>query len=303
MAVHRSQVEPLSPAARRRGDAGRARPGPLPPGRRGVLPDRRTVGPAADGGRRPRPESLPAAFFEEFYAQGGDDPWGFTDRWYERRKRALTLAGAAAGAVPRAASSPVARSACSPRSSRERCDDLLALDVVPVDRPRRPASAPAHLPGVRVEQGSVPATGPTASFDLVVLSEVGYYCGPDDLRTLVAPGSGGPGRGRCARRLPLAAPRRRSTRSAATPSTRRCGAHPRLALLARHEEEDFLLDVLVPARRPPAWRARPAWCRERAAAVPGPAGRGRRPRPERAAAARRAAWPRWPPPRNGSPCR
>ena len=35
-------------------------------------------------------ESLPASFFEDFYAQG-PDPWGFARHDYERDKYAATL--------------------------------------------------------------------------------------------------------------------------------------------------------------------------------------------------------------------
>jgi hypothetical protein len=35
--------------------------------------------------------SLPPDYFDRMYAESGD-PWGFRTRWYEQRKRALTLA-------------------------------------------------------------------------------------------------------------------------------------------------------------------------------------------------------------------
>ena len=127
----------------------------------------------------------------------------------------------------------------------ERCDDLLALDVVPATV-RRARDRTAHLPGVRVEQGSVPADWPEGVFDLVVLSEVGYYCGPDDLRTLVDRAAGALATDgvlvACHWRHPV--PEYPLGGDAVHAALR---AHPRLALLARHEEEDFLLDVLVPA--------------------------------------------------------
>ena len=53
-------------------------------------------------------------FFDDFYREQGQDPWGFTDRWYEQRKRAVTLA-ACPGSGSVAPSSWAARSACSPR--------------------------------------------------------------------------------------------------------------------------------------------------------------------------------------------
>jgi LmbE family N-acetylglucosaminyl deacetylase len=183
MAIHRSQVEPLSPAP---GDEAMLGEHVLAHFRRDVEVFFRTVEPPppqrTDDAERDR-ESLPAAFFEEFYAEGGEDPWGFTDRWYEHRKRALTLA-----ALPRERFARGFEPGCSigvlTAELGERCDDLLALDVVPATV-RRARERTAHLPGVRVERGSVPADWPEGVFDLVVLSEVGYYCGADDLRTLV----------------------------------------------------------------------------------------------------------------------
>ena len=35
--------------------------------------------------------SLPTDYFAQMYA-GSPDPWGFRSRWYEQRKRAVTLA-------------------------------------------------------------------------------------------------------------------------------------------------------------------------------------------------------------------
>ena len=244
MAVHRSQVEPLSPAP---GDEVMLGEHVLAHFRRDVEVFFRTTAPqqalsAEEGDRGIK--SLPAAFFEDFYARGGDDPWGFTDRWYERRKRALTLA-----ALPRERFSRGFEPGCSigvlTAQLGERCDDLLALDVVAATV-RKARERTAHLPGVRVEQGSVPADWPDGVFDLVVLSEVGYYCGPDDLRTLVDRAAGALADDgvlvACHWRHPV--PEYPLGGDAVHAALR---AHPRLALLARHEEEDFLLDVLVPA--------------------------------------------------------
>ncbi len=42
--------------------------------------------------------SLDAQYFADLYA-GNDDPWAFRTRWYERRKRELTLASLQAAAT------------------------------------------------------------------------------------------------------------------------------------------------------------------------------------------------------------
>jgi LmbE family N-acetylglucosaminyl deacetylase/SAM-dependent methyltransferase len=244
MALHRSQVAPLSPAP---GDEVMLGEHVLAHFRRDVEVFFRTAAPppawrTEEGARGT--QSLPAAFFEDFYARGGDDPWGFTARWYERRKRALTLA-----ALPRERFARAFEPGCSigvlTAQLGERCDDLLALDVVPATV-RKARQRTAHLPGVRVEQGSVPGDWPEGVFDLVVLSEVGYYCGPDDLDTLVDRAAGALAEDgvlvACHWRHPV--PEYPLGGDAVHAVLR---AHPRLALLAQHEEEDFLLDVLVPA--------------------------------------------------------
>lgn len=110
-------------------------------------------------------------FFEQY--AGSHDPWGFASRWYERRKYALTLA-----ALPRARYERAFEPGCSIGVLSEllaaRCDYLLASDIVPraleqaVDRL-------AACPQVVVERRAIPEEWPAGPFDLVVLSEIGYY--------------------------------------------------------------------------------------------------------------------------------
>lgn len=116
--------------------------------------------------------TLPPSYFDDMYADSAD-PWGFTDRWYERRKRALTLA-----LLPDAHYGSAYEPGCSigvlTRELAGRCDRLLATDVAPaaVDAAR---SRCAGLPQVVVEQATLPADWPEERVDLVLLSEVGYY--------------------------------------------------------------------------------------------------------------------------------
>ena len=126
--------------------------------------------------------TLPPDYFDDIYAQA-DDPWGFEGRWYEARKRNLLLA-----ALPRAEF----RSAFEPGCSNgmltallaPRCRELLSTDVsqAPLAAARRRLAGQTH---VRFRQGSVPQDWPDGAFDLIVLSEVGYYCGDADLGRLV----------------------------------------------------------------------------------------------------------------------
>ncbi|PWD42363.1 SAM-dependent methyltransferase [Gordonia paraffinivorans] len=135
------------------------------------------------------PHRLPDSYFHAMYA-ADDDPWGFSSRWYERRKYALTLA---------ALSSPRYGSAFEPGCSigvlsaelATRCDRLLCIDVSPraVDLARRRLAAAPHA---QVRSGDIVEDWPVGErFDLIVLSEVLYYLDADALDDLVGrlPGS------------------------------------------------------------------------------------------------------------------
>ncbi|MGH3745414.1 MAG: SAM-dependent methyltransferase [Mycobacteriales bacterium] len=127
--------------------------------------------------------TLPQEYFDALYAEAAD-PWGFTDRWYERRKRALTLA-----LLPQERYGSAYEPGCSigvlTRELAGRCDRLLATDVAPaaVDAARARC---ADLPGVTVERATLPDDWPDAHVDLAVLSEVGYYFARDDARKVAA---------------------------------------------------------------------------------------------------------------------
>lgn len=194
-------------------------------------------------------ESLGVEFFDGFYTDNGDDPWGFEDRWYEQRKRALTAA-----VLPRPRFTSALEIGCSAGvftvDLAARCDRLLALDIA--------ASAVAQASGrvaaagfgdtVETRVARVPQEFPAGEFDLVVLSEVAYYCGPADLADLLARATAA----LSADGVLVACHWRHLVQG--YPLTgdevhRALRATPGLTVLAHHEEEDFLLDVLV---RPPA---------------------------------------------------
>jgi SAM-dependent methyltransferase len=178
------------------------------------------------------------SYFDELYARH-EDPWGYTSRWYEQRKRALTLAslpeqrygsvleiGASIGVLAEALAS--------------RADRLLAIDVSAA-AVERAALRLAPLEHVRVEHHDITRGMPSGPFDLVVLSEVGYYLGRDALAAVL-----------------------RSIRESLSPAGELVTVHWRhpiegldldgdavqaavgelgLRRLARHEEEDVLLEV------------------------------------------------------------
>jgi len=111
------------------------------------------------------------------------DPWGVDERWYEQRKRDLTLA-----MLPRRAFARGLEVGCSTGALAAglagRCGDLLAVDSSPaaVERARHRLGDLDH---VRVEVLQVPHEWPSGPFDLVVVSEMAYFLSPRELRDLV----------------------------------------------------------------------------------------------------------------------
>jgi protein-L-isoaspartate O-methyltransferase len=126
--------------------------------------------------------TLPPAYFDAMYAESGD-PWGFTSRWYERRKYALTLA-----ALPRERYRRGFEPGCSigvlTALLATRCDSLLATDVAPAAVELATERLAAY-DGVAVAELAVPQDWPEGSFDLIVLSEIGYYLSADDLELML----------------------------------------------------------------------------------------------------------------------
>ncbi len=128
-------------------------------------------------------QALPSSYFERQYATDGTDPWGFEDRWYEERKRAVTMA-----ALPRRRFATAFEPGCAigvlTAQLADRCDALLSTDVadaaLQVARARLRAS-----PHVRFARGGIPELWPDGPLDLIVLSEVGYYCGDLELGTVI----------------------------------------------------------------------------------------------------------------------
>lgn len=193
--------------------------------------------------------SLPAGYFEAMYAADAD-PWGFDERWYERRKHALTVA-----ALPRPRYRAAFEPGCSIGTLTEllapRCERLLAVDVAE----RAVAAARARLAGaghVDVRRMAVPDRWPDGPFDLVVLSEVGYYQDGPGLDRLLERAVAGlePGGDLVAVhwRHPVA-----DYPLSGDAVHARLADRPGLTRTCRHVEADFLLEVH--ARTPPATRS------------------------------------------------
>jgi SAM-dependent methyltransferase len=124
------------------------------------------------------PATLQPRYFDEVYA-AQPDPWGFETSPYEKEKYAQTLL-----ALPRPRFDSGFEIGCSigvlSALLAPRCDGLLAVDVSEVAL----AQARQRLrpwPHVQLRRMEVPAQFPEHSFDLVVMSEVGYYWNAHDL--------------------------------------------------------------------------------------------------------------------------
>lgn len=123
-------------------------------------------------------ETLPPGYFDGVYAASAD-PWQFATSDYERAKYAATLA-----ALPRPHFESAFEIGCSigvlTGLLAQRCSDLLAVDVS--DAALQTARQYLHAQSnVRLQKMVVPHDFPAGDFDLVMLSEVGYYWSRTDL--------------------------------------------------------------------------------------------------------------------------
>lgn len=128
---------------------------------------------------------LPDAYFDRMYAASAD-PWQLQKRWYEKRKFAITSA-----LLPQ----PSYRHAFEPGCSvgvlteqlAQRCDHVTATDIVPaaLDATGRRLSHAGVRQRVTLLRSALDEPWPKGHFDLVVLSEVGYYLDADALRVVL----------------------------------------------------------------------------------------------------------------------
>jgi SAM-dependent methyltransferase len=179
------------------------------------------------------------SYFERLYAEA-PDPWGFETRWYEQRKYALTLASLTRPRYARAFEPGCSIGVLTELLSA-RVDELVAAEASPLAL----ASARQRCKGrdgVSVLQLSVPEQWPDGNFDLVVLSELGYYFPPTELQVLIE---------RTAASLRpdgeiVAVHWRRETDYPMTGDEVHAAirATPGLTGVAHYEEDPFILDVL-----------------------------------------------------------
>ncbi|MEO7886998.1 MAG: SAM-dependent methyltransferase [Polaromonas sp.] len=123
----------------------------------------------------PSPPDQPA-YFDAMFSKS-DDPWKFRSRWYERRKRALTLACLPDDRYKHGFEPGCANGELSARLAT-RCDRLLVSDgvdsAVALAKDRLRA-----LTNVEVRKAWIPRDWPRDKFDVIVLSEFLFYLKPD----------------------------------------------------------------------------------------------------------------------------
>ena len=185
--------------------------------------------------------------FEALYA-ASEDPWQVRERWYEQRKRALLLA--CLGKLRyRSAFEPGCGNGEMTAALAPRCDRLLACDgaagAVAAARRRLGDSTPR----TRIEQRSLPTDWPAAErFDLIVISELGYYFDGAALEALLAMAQANlDDDGELVLCHWLHDFDDRLTPTAALHAA--AGALPGLVRTVHHQDQDFLLE---------AWRMLPA---------------------------------------------
>ncbi|MFZ6648015.1 methyltransferase domain-containing protein [Undibacterium sp. TJN25] len=133
------------------------------------------------------PDTNPLDHFQQLYLTNSD-PWNVKESWYEQRKRALVLAS-----LPRKQYENGYEPACGngemTLALARRCERLLAADgaeaAVSITRERLAQSGLAS--NVSVQQHRLPQDWPSCQepgFDLILISELGYYLELDAMNSL-----------------------------------------------------------------------------------------------------------------------
>ncbi|MGB3801723.1 MAG: bifunctional PIG-L family deacetylase/class I SAM-dependent methyltransferase [Lewinella sp.] len=129
-----------------------------------------------------RYRSLDSTYFDDVY-RDRDDPWNFETSEYERAKYAATVA-----ALPNRHFKRALEIGCSigvlSELLADHCDSLLGID--PVAKALEVARLRlADRTGVAFRQMSIPGAFPEGKFDLILISEVGYYWSRGDLEKAI----------------------------------------------------------------------------------------------------------------------
>lgn len=127
-------------------------------------------------------EAYQHEYFAELYRENNGDPWRYEQRWYEQRKRDITLA-----VLPQPLFSTGIEIGCSNGvlsfELAKRCEYLMCMDANPTAI--QLANQRLAHDHVTVVQGIVPRDLPEQQFDLIVASEVLYYLEEQILQQLI----------------------------------------------------------------------------------------------------------------------
>ncbi len=123
--------------------------------------------------------TLSAQYFADVY-HNSQDPWNFETSPYEQAKYEATMA-----ALPKDHYDKALEIGCSigvlTAMLAQRCSHLLATDIseAPLQKAKQRLK---DCPWVTFQQAAIPDDYPEQKFDLVIMSEVGYYLSLDDLQ-------------------------------------------------------------------------------------------------------------------------
>jgi SAM-dependent methyltransferase len=191
--------------------------------------------------------TLGPRYFDAMY-EAARDPWGFEDRWYERRKYAISLALLPAERY-RSAFEPGCSIGVFTQALAPRCDALLSCDVA-ASAVQAARQRTRSLPQVRVEQRDVTGSWPDGRFDLIVFSEMLYYLGDHDLGQLLDRATAALQPDGTLLAVHWRHPVADYPRSG-DDVHRVLGTQPGLARLVAHVEPDFLAEIYLRSDGPP----------------------------------------------------
>ena len=120
-------------------------------------------------------------FFEEKYRRHGD-PWEFASAPYEQ-ERYHAICRSLCHRYYNVAFEPGCSIGVLTASLAPLCGQLYASDISPT-AVRQASERLSAMPNVILSCGALPEAIPPTNFDLVVLSEIGYYFEPDALHEL-----------------------------------------------------------------------------------------------------------------------
>jgi SAM-dependent methyltransferase len=125
-----------------------------------------------------QPNTLGSSYFDDVY-RANNDPWAFASSPYERQKYADTLAALTLPHYEQAFEIGSSIGVLTAQLAL-RCGHLLSVDVSEAALAQARQRC-AGLPQVTLRKLQVPNEFPEGQFDLILLSEVGYYWSPADL--------------------------------------------------------------------------------------------------------------------------